>query len=352
MFGEIPCDLVFDDEPLDALLYNTGPNGVPAPSPADALAVWAGSDPPSADWQEAALAILRRDPAAGRGIAAPSLLRRIEAEAQALERSGTGDPDSVLLLANLWRAAGRDDRAEATYRRALVGRDGPAALSPDQRAQVLGRLIELLDAQGRQPEAREQQRLCEAQRLLQGEEPDALVGVRGIALALFAEGRHEAAEGLYRALLARRFEVPGTWVHLARVLLMQDRIPEARQAVAAAWRCLTGGEAGGAAPLYVRHRVLYLRLLCAALARRPYRRLAASLRRALECDDERMTWTIGPVLKHLAPHLPRRDRAFLAAVAEAVDQAQGLRKAQTFAAWTDPQAAEFDPDEDVGEPGD
>lgn len=331
MFGETPRDLVFDDEPLDALLYDTDPNGVPAPSPADALAVWADSEAPSADWREAALAILRRDPAAARGIAAPSLLRRIEAAARALECSYTGDPDSVLLLANLWRAAGRDDRAEATYHRALARRDGSAALTPDQRSQGQRRLIELLEEQGRQPEAREQQRLCEAERLLQGEDPQALVGVRGIALQLFAEGRHEAAEGLYRELLARGFEVPGTWVHLARVLLMQDRIPEARQAVAAACRCLTGGTTADAAPLYVRHRALYLRLLCAALARRPYRRLATSLRRALERDDERMTWTIGPVIKHLAPRLPRRDRAFLAAVAEAVDQAEGTRKAQTFA---------------------
>ena len=88
------------------------------------------------------------------------------------------------------------------------------------------------------------------------------IPLRSLALDHVLAGRYLAAEA-------------GTGGHLARALLMQDRVGDARSAIARAWKGLRQDEGREETLLYTRSRLLFLRMLCAALAGRGYDRLVA-----------------------------------------------------------------------------
>jgi len=119
------------------------------------------------------------------------------------------------------------------------------------------------------------------------------VTVRSLALDLYTVGSHKAAERLYRGLLALRFQQPGTLIHLTRVLLMQDRLPEARKAVSEAWKRMRNREGRLETPPYVPSRIIFFRMFFAMLARANYSRLVAVLKQELLGNSSRESWTIG-----------------------------------------------------------
>jgi len=78
------------------------------------------------------------------------------------------------------------------------------------------------------------------------------------AQRIFSED-YSGAEELLRELLQERFEVPSTHCHLARVLLMTDRVEEAQREINQAW--VTREEA----PPYFVPRILFFQCAFALL---------------------------------------------------------------------------------------
>ena len=119
MYSELPTDLVFDDDPLDGVLYGAE---VAGPSPADVLnACCAGGGLP-AEALKAVVAILLRDPEKGRALTAETLTRILDHQAQAIAAADADNPREVLRLGRLYHAAQCPEQAEAAYRRALAPR--------------------------------------------------------------------------------------------------------------------------------------------------------------------------------------------------------------------------------------
>ncbi len=315
----IPMPLLFDDAPLEAILYGSG---LPIATSADVLDRWrAGGDLPPAEL-DAVIAILARAPDQ---ISAPDrkrledLLDRME---QTVRAEAPQNPRTLLKIAHLSRAAQRMEAAEQAYRRALLPREWSTPLAPEERWQALHHLAAVLDHQGQAGEARQARALREAEQLLAGVRQGDLTTVRSIALDRVLAGDLATAERLYRGLLERQFQPPGTLVHLTRVLLLEQRIPEARQAVADAAKRLRQPSIAHETSPYIVVRVLYFRILLAMLAKKPYGWLVARLQRELHAHPERVEWTLAPVLKCLEGDLPQAESLLLERLADAINREQ------------------------------
>jgi len=329
MYTEIPDDLVFDDDDLDTVLYAT--DAAP-PSPADVLDACRGRDRLPEEWRKPVVAILARNPRKARALTATVLADIIDHEALAVT-AGRDRPRDLLSLARLCQVAQRPAQAEAAYRQALRHAGDPADLPLEERQEAMRDLAALLDQAGRAAEANAERTLAKALPLLTDPTTGGLVQVRSLALECFLDEEYESAERLYRALLDRRFQEPGTWVHLTRVLLMQDRVGPAREAIARACKRMRRVDGPDETPHYIRPRLLFLRILFAMLAGKRYAPLVTQLKRELQNNPEQETWSIAPVIAHLQPGLSPADADLLTAIAAAINDADQRDRLDRFAVW-------------------
>ena len=142
-----------------------------------------------------------------------------------------------------------------------------------------------------------------AKLLLVDQRDEDLLTVRSLALELFVEGYYDIAEELYRRLLDKGFQVPGTMIHLARVLLMQNRIEETRTVLAKAVWLQKNWIGASCSSRYVLQRTIFLQILCAMLARKNYSFLVMRLQKELAASYVREGWTIEPVIQHFEERL-------------------------------------------------
>ena len=327
MNTHIPVDLVFDDEPLDGILYETDARMA---SPADIFEYWRGHLP--LDSLTAVVAILVRSPEKGLSLEEGQQSLLMDYVRQSLPGKEE-DPRELLKLGRICSAAGNLEQTETLYRRALDYMDEDRQLREDERSRAINNLAMVLEQLGRPDEAREERRLRQGEMLLTDGRGQDLLTVRSLALDLFLDGRYRAAERLYRGLFERGFEQTGTLVHLARVLLMQDRLPEARKAIAGAWKLTRNKETRQETQDYVLHRISFFRILCAMLTRGDYSRPVAELKRELLENPGRVTWSIGPVVKRLYPYLCPADVNFLEALAEVISTDDNTERLNAFAVW-------------------
>lgn len=331
MYDEIPTNLVFDDDNLDGVLYGLR---VERPTPADVLDASRDLTALPTAWHPALLAILKCDPGKGRLLQPAALSSLLDQQAQMVASGQPASPRDLWNLARLYQSAHRLAQAEARFREVLNAPPGPEALTPEERDQVLSQLIDLLLKDGRDSEAEQERALRQAELRLAAATADDLLQVRVQAMEFYLAGRHDAAERLYRELLARHFQEGSIWVHLARVLIMQDRWPEARTALAQARKCLGQMDPADDSQHYIRLRTCFLAILLAMLAGRPYAELVAAFRRQLERHPQQEPWTIDPVLHHVKPRLSGEDGARLALMAAAIhDPDQRDRLAACQGLW-------------------
>ena len=199
-------------------------------------------------------------------------------------------------------------------------------------------LIAHLEKEGRFDEARK----LEAERdeiakllknLIPSEDPAEL---RREALSFFKEGAYDEAERNLRLLLDANFDVPGTHCHLARVLLMQDKLETAREEIRLAW------ELRNDAPAYSIPRILWFHIIFAILDGRTQSPYLGRLKTALNNDGAFMEWTMDPVLDHLKPKLTLEDHALLSALVAAMSDKQNLTALDQFPQWREAKAEPLD----------
>jgi hypothetical protein len=154
------------------------------------------------------------------------------------------------------------------------------------------------------------------------------LGLRVEAYDCLFAGDYQSAEGLLRELIRRRFDVAGTHCHLARLLLMANRQAEARAEMAQAWAVRAG------TPPYIVARTLWLRALFAMLDGDDVMPFLGQIKTLLTAGDASQDWTTGPLLDHLAPHLPDEQGALLAAVAAALSDRAEAGRLEQFPAWS------------------
>ncbi|MDD2734736.1 MAG: hypothetical protein PHF56_12405 [Desulfuromonadaceae bacterium] len=329
MNTSIPNDLAFDDEPLDGILYGAD---CPEATPADILERWQGKYAMPPESRDAILAILAKEPEKGLSLEKWQLESIVAYMERSLTAGEVEHPRELMKLASICHATGRFEQAEIAYRQILEYRNSTDPLLDEERWQAMKNLFGLLNQLGRTKEAQEERMVYEGEMLLADKKCNDLEMVRSLARELFVSERHADAERLYRGLLAQKFQLPGTLIHLARILLIQDRLPEARKAIADAWKLLRNQDVWDV-PFYVLHRVIFFRILCAMLTRGDYSRQVARLKRALLKNSLRELWTIEPVIMHFKTYLRPSDLDFLVALAEAINSAENMDRLNVFPAW-------------------
>lgn len=305
--------LIFDDAPLDQILQGAGH---PMGTPADVLDLWRSHDTLAPSHYDALIAVLAREPDRltvrdrGRGDA---LLAHVRERAR-----GTNDAHALLQLARLARAFHEYEVVASAYERLLTS---AAAVNGSRRSdywRAIDDWAELLTQQGQSEKAGCVRSRLAAEQWLAGERHSELTDMRTLARELALGGDLETAERIYRELLRRDFEMVGTRVHLARVYLLQQRVPEARRVTAQAAGLLRSPVRQRQTASYVVARVLFLRILCGLLYHRDVRSRIACLQRKLRETTERMEWTIAPALQAVAGSLKAEDVALLEQLAEAI----------------------------------
>jgi len=157
------------------------------------------------------------------------------------------------------------------------------------------------------------------------------------AYQLFQRGNFSGAEELLRGVVAEEFEVASNRCHLARVLMMMDREPEAREEVSLAWSAREG------AASYVVPRILFFRLLFAVLDGQDLVEPIAQIKELLQDSSACSSWTIRPVLTHLRTRLSRPQYRFLKALADALSYFEHISALDEFPEWRTVQAAAATP---------
>lgn len=148
------------------------------------------------------------------------------------------------------------------------------------------------------------------QAMLQDENNPAVpYQIRSKAMERFEAGQYTEALNLYRILLKRGFEIPGTLCHVARVHLMTGNESEARKSVAKAWRLRKQ-----ALP-YVVPRILFYKILFAGLDGTNPVRWIYKIQIALQDERAFNTWNITTLLQTMQPKLPFESHVLLNSLA-------------------------------------
>jgi len=323
--GEIPAELIFDDAPLEPLLYGGAP--VP-PTPANALELWRLNLDRSPACARAIATTVAKNPgelaAPDRPVAEACLRAALAAEPPLdplqLARCHAG-------LAELLKAGGHPDEVEHCCREAFQLLEAAAGLAHDDTQAAGLTLVRLLRETDREEQADRLSIRLRAAMLGDGADEFDLLEHRQLALEMFQAAQYAEAVALYRRLVGRAFELPSTWCHLARVHLMTDDIAGVRAAVAQAV-CHQAG-----APAYVVCRIHFLQALLHSLAGEPWTEPLRQIKTVLAQSYAHMDWIMQPVLDRWQPQLPPATHDLLAKVAAALADDSQLPELEALDAW-------------------
>ncbi|MGA7343107.1 MAG: proteasome accessory factor PafA2 family protein, partial [Terracidiphilus sp.] len=140
-------------------------------------------------------------------------------------------------------------------------------------------------------------------------------------------GDFAGAETLLRRLLEESFMLPSTRCHLARVLLMTDREPEAREHISQAWAIR------GQASHYVVPRILFFQCVFAMFDGLDITSLVAQIDAALREPDPHMDWIVQPMIDHLRLRLGETNFQLLTALGKALSDASAMPGLDEFPQW-------------------
>jgi proteasome accessory factor A len=157
-----------------------------------------------------------------------------------------------------------------------------------------------------------------------GPDPHA---IRHEAYQSYLRGRYRRTETLLRTLIQRRFELPDSYSHLARALLMLDRIDEARDVVDTAWGLRE------AAPTDVVARLLWFQVYFSLIDGTDPSIPLGRLKKLLTATEAFNSWALLPLLEYLRPRLTDDAFGLLSGIFAAWCDRERLPDLQASAAW-------------------
>ena len=339
-FITMPTDLVFDDDPLEPLLYGGASEG---PTPANVLELWKRGNR-EGGLIDAVAAVLVTQTELVKSIGG---LKEIENHlweeleiAQFEERCGR-TADLLVALASMLRADGRFPDAIRLHRRAaemLKETNGP---NHEKTFQAYLGLVDLFMASGQAEEAGAVRCGIEIGRLFKKGDNASLLKLRNLAYDRFEKGDFKTAEAIYKRLLVEKFEVPGTLSHLARVLLAmpdRDNREEARKKLEEAWNKRQF------APDYVPPRILFWLTVLNFLEGKDSTITIGQLKFLLQAEKPSsfLFYTSLPVLERWKKDFSSTDYNFLKALSETLSSSKMLEAAETFPEWRNQPPVLFD----------
>ncbi len=140
-------------------------------------------------------------------------------------------------------------------------------------------------------------------------------------------GDFAGAEVLLRGLLEECFMLPSTRCHMARVLVMTDREPEARDQINQAWSIRDHADT------YVVPRMLFFQLVFALLDETDTAGVIGLMRTALRGFGATLDWAIVPMLDHLRPRIGEENYEFLKVLAKVLSGSEQVLELEEFPQW-------------------
>jgi tetratricopeptide (TPR) repeat protein len=205
-------------------------------------------------------------------------------------------PDSVealpwlLALSQIMVKTGRAEAGEM-FRNQAIEVIAKSGWNAEQISEHAEQLREMIQSAGSEAAANSVRRRLRTRALMGDEDEGAYFELRELAFEAYGDGAFGDAEEIYRHLLSKEYEKPATLCHLARVLVGLGRDVEAMEAVERAYSLR--GEAEG----YVIARIYYLRALLATLGGREAEGYVSELQAALQSEENRTEWFLGPMLE-------------------------------------------------------
>ena len=269
---------------------------------------------------------------------AEPLMRRVIAICEtSLGESHPNVAASLSNLAGLLKATNRLAEAEPLMRRALAIREESLVPDHPDTFNSITWLADLLEKLG---ETEECERLRDqfAERSSNSKAAVAPLTLRQLALRFLRKGEFMRAEQLLVQLLEANFEISGTHSHLARVCLLTDRLPAAREHADKGW------EHRVTAKSYILPRIIWFQLL---FAQNDGNNAAAKLyigrlKTALQVPNAHMEWTMEAVLDLIRPQLPEESMHLLTALVAALSDSTNLPTLETIPAWRDAEPLPID----------
>jgi hypothetical protein len=140
-------------------------------------------------------------------------------------------------------------------------------------------------------------------------------------------GDFAGAETLLHGLLEERFNLPSTHCHMARVLLMTDREPGAREHINMAWTIREQADR------YVVARILFFKCVFAMFDGADLAAIIAQLKPIVSEPSAHLEWTIMPMLDHLRPRLGEANFEFLVVLAEVLSDSDPVSRLEDYLQW-------------------
>ena len=154
-----------------------------------------------------------------------------------------------------------------------------------------------------------------------------LISTRNEAYHCYLRGRYGRAEQLLRLLVREEFQLADTFGHLVRVLIIMDRLDEAREILAAAWDQRAG------APPDVVARMLWFEVFFSLLDGADIWLPLSRLKALLQSNGSFNTWTLAPLLEHVRPSLGVEAFELLSALFEVWCDRSRLPELDRFERW-------------------
>jgi len=166
-------------------------------------------------------------------------------------------------------------------------------------------------------------------RLLHSESSDiVLYSLRAKAYDEFEAGRYAEAEKIYLNLIGHKFELPGTYCHLARVQLLMHDENAALKSINCAWKLRKS------AVKYVLPRIIFLKILLLMLDNRNPIVWIFRLKSLVADDSVFLQWSIESTIKQYELRLSSQNYFFLLSLAEALQQNGKTQSLEEYDIWT------------------
>jgi tetratricopeptide (TPR) repeat protein len=350
----VPRDLVFDDDPVEAILYNVEPR---RPTPAGVIELISEDHNVSQECEKALVAILANHPHELVELQEILSADRFGQIVEILLRFSTGSAaENEAFLENLARCLevlGRaDDASEFKLRAQGVRLDSQEKelqkrfkASP-QDAATLNQLARFLEEQRgdyQKAETYHRKALELTELRLGSMHPNVALALNELAILLRKMGRPAEAESLLRqaieieqhTLPTNSPKHPHRLNNLCTVLVMQGKLAEAKPLCARAWGLKSDQ------PDITSTRILFTRLTIALLEVQPVTTYVGQLKTLLAgaplkaYGDVVTTWDVRSFIERMRHKLPASDTDFLEALVAALNDCTKLADLDRFPAWRD-----------------
>jgi len=136
--------------------------------------------------------------------------------------------------------------------------------------------------------------------------------------------------------LVRGYEVPSTYCHLIRILLLANREEEAHISLNQALAHIDDAKD------YVICRLLWFQILFAILESSSLNSYITKIKIALQNEMSCSEWTMKPLLDQIKPKITESQHAFLSALIDGLSAKENLEKMNDFPEWKESEPKEID----------